>query len=236
MAKRADHNSTLNPTRYAAHLGEVFVAINSTDHRSRCRALAMTDWEAIDVRDAVGLLAPLAADASIEVRQLVALQLATVAGSGGDPRAVQALVTLSMDEDPAVRGAAGRSAFVAHESSLTQDGGSAISHADRFVRVQHDGEAVVLLLRCPNESVARRLRAAVTGLSVREMAHPSEQKSAKPTPDRNCTAPDKPTRLPDVLIDEEQSSAIDLPRRGTVSSVPNVSQGSIRLPDVLIDE
>lgn len=84
----------------------------------------------------------------------------------------------------------------------------------------------------------------MTGLSAREMTHPSDQKQTQPPPAKGneADAPakgneaDELSRLPDVLIDDEQPDVFDLPRKGVVKPVANVSKGSIRLPDVLIED
>ncbi|MGM0490620.1 MAG: hypothetical protein ACQESR_28165 [Planctomycetota bacterium] len=76
----------------------------------------------------------------------------------------------------------------------------------------------------------------MTGLSARKMTHPSdERQTQQPTAKANELA-DEPRHLPDVLIDDEQPEVFDLPRKGVVKPVVNVSKGSIRLPDVLVED
>ena len=44
-----------------------------------------------------------------------------------------------------------------------------------------------------------------------------------------------PGRLPDLLIDNDRSDLVDLPRMGVAKPVVNVVKGTARLPDVLIE-
>ena len=68
------------------------------------------------------------------------------------------------------------------------------------------------------------------------MTHPSKEKQ---TPSRavktNDTA-DEPRRLPDVIMDNEPAEVFDIPRQAIPKPVHNVLKGSLRLPDVLIDD
>ena len=106
MSNRINRDQELTHAQYNSRIGELFMLVNSSDHDVQCRALAITNWEGIRESDAVALLAPLSTHSSAEVRQLVALQLATAAGSAEDPRALQALITLAADNDQNVRAAA----------------------------------------------------------------------------------------------------------------------------------
>lgn len=212
MPDRMNRDEELSHAQYNARIGTLFLRVNSSDHNIRCRALAMTDWQDIRESDAVALLAPLATDPDVEVRQLVALQLATAAGSADDPRALQALITLVADDDPVVRAAAARSSYIASEFSLTPDDQSAISPAVRFVDWRQEG------------------------LSVRKMTHRSDEKQIQPHADKGNDLADEPKRLPDVIMDEETSQVLDLPRNGTPKAVMNVAKASVRLPDILIVE
>ena len=238
MSDQTNRDEELRQAQYYARIGELFLTVNSADHDEQCRALAMTDWQDICESDAVALLAPLSTHTNAEVRQIVALQLAATAGSAEDPRALQALVTLAADEDPMVRAAAARSSYIAEKFSLTPDGQSGTSPADRFVEWQHEGEMTTFSFRCLDISTAKRIRAILTGLSAREMTHPSNQRQppAEKSDDVPVDAPDGPKRLPDVIMDEEQPEVFDLPRQGVPKAVLNVSKASVRLPDVLIDE
>ncbi|MFO7906004.1 MAG: hypothetical protein R6U98_25315, partial [Pirellulaceae bacterium] len=129
-----------------------------------------------------------------------------------------------------------RTSYIASEFNLTSDGQSAISLADCFVDWQREGETNILSLRCPNIATAKRFLAIMTGLSARKMTHPSdERQTQQPTAKANELA-DEPRHLPDVLIDDEQPEVFDLPRKGVVKPVVNVSKGSIRLPDVLVED
>ena len=236
MPNQMNRDETLAHAQYNSRIGELFVLLNSSDQQVQCRALAMTDWEEIRDSDAVALLASLSPHSNGEVRQLVALQLASIAGSADDPRALQALVTLAADDDPKVRAAAARSSYIANEFSLTPNGKSATSPADRFVDWEQEGETTKLSFRCPNSGTAKRLLAIIAGLCAREMTHPSNEKQTQPPAAKPAELADEPRRLPDVLIDDEPPEIFDLPRRGVVKPVVNVSKGSIRLPDVLIED
>ena len=68
------------------------------------------------------------------------------------------------------------------------------------------------------------------------MTHPSDEKQTQPPAAKPDELADEPRRLPDVLIDHEQPEVFDLPRKGVGKPVVNVSKGSIRLPDVLIED
>lgn len=236
MANRISRDESLTHAQYNSRIGELFMLVNSSDDDVQCRALAMTDWEDIRESDAVALLAPLSTHSSAEVRQLVALQLATTAGSAEDSRALQALVTLAADDDQKVSAAAARSSYIANEFSLTPEGQFATSPADRYVDWQQEGEMTSLSFRCPNIATVKRFLAIITGLSAREMTHPSDEKQTPTPAAKTNELADEPRRLPDVLIDDEQLEVFDLPRKGVAKPVVNVSKGSTRLPDVLIED
>lgn len=156
MPNRMNRDEAFAHAQYHSRIGELFMLVNSSEHDVQCRALAMTDWEEIRESDAVALLAPLSTHSNVEARQLVALQLATIAGSATDPRALQALITVAADDDPKVRAAAAPSSYIANEFSLTPDGRPATSPADRFVDWQQEGETTTLSFRCPNITTAKR--------------------------------------------------------------------------------
>jgi hypothetical protein len=145
-------------------------------------------------------------------------------------------VTLAADDDPEVRAAAARSSYIADEFGLTADGQFATSPANRFVDWQQEGETTTLSFRCPNIATAKRFLAIMTGLRAREMTHPSDEKQTQQPAAKADEFAVQPRRLPDVLIDNEQSEVVDLPRKGVVKPVVNVAKGSIRLPDVLIED
>ena len=66
--------------------------------------------------------------------------------------------------------------------------------------------------------------------------HPSDEKQTQAPTAKANEAVDEPRRLPDVLVDDEQPEVFDLPRSGNAKPVVNVSKGSLRLPDVLIED
>ena len=235
MRNRINRDEELSHVQYNARIGELFLMVNSSDHDIQCRALAMTDWQDIPESDAVALLAPLSTHSNVEVRQLVALQLATAAGSAEDPRALQALIALAKDDAPVVRAAA-RSSCIANEFSLTPDDQSAINSADCFVDWRQEGETTTFSFRFPDISTAKRCLAIVTGRIMREMTNRPDEKQMHPRDDKTNDAPGEPKRLPDVIMDEEPPQVFDLPRHGTPKAVMSISKASVRLPDVLIDE
>lgn len=234
--RRVDPGPDLSHTHYNSRIGDLFLMVNSSDEDVQRRALATTDWQDVSESDAVALLAPLATHSSAEVRELVALQLATTAGSAKDPRALQALITLAADNEPTVRAAAARSSYIANEFSLTADDQSATSPANRFVNWEQEGETTTFSFRCPDIATAKRFLAIVTGLSAREMVHRSKEGQTPPPLDQTDDIPTELKRLPDVILDDEQPEVFDLPRQGVPKAVLDVSKGTVRLPDVLIDE
>jgi hypothetical protein len=196
----------------------------------------MTDWQDIRDTDAIALLAPLSTHPSAEVRQLVALQLAAVAGSAADPRALQALVTLAADSEPEVRAAAARSSYIANEFCLTPDDQAAKNPVGRFVDWRLEDQAAIFSVRCSDVSAAQQLLAILAGFTARQMAHRSDEKKKQPPPDQTNEAAVEALHLPDVILDDKQLEAFDLPRRGTPKDVANIQRESVRLPELLIDE
>ncbi len=236
MPKRMIRVRDPSHDQYNSQVGELFLKVNSSDHDVQHRALAMTDWQKIRESDVIALLAPLSTHPDVDVRQLVALQLAAAADLADDPRALQALVTLAADDDQTVRAAAAQSSYIANEFSLTRDGQSAKSLLDRFVDWRQEGETMTFSLRCRDIATAKRILAIVTGFSVREMTHRADEKQLPPPAAKPNGPPNEPQRLPDVIMDEELPQVLDLPRHGTPKAVMNVSKAPLRLPDVLIDE
>lgn len=236
MPKRVDQDHELSRAHYDSRIGDLFLRLNSPEHDIQCHTLAMADWQDIREADAVALLAPLSTHQSTEVRHLVALQLAMVAGSAEDVRALQALVTLAVDDDLTVRTAAARSSYIVRAFNLTQYDQSAKSLGNRYVDWRQEGEITTFSFRCPDISTAKQFLAIVTGLVARQMTHRSDEKQTPPPTDRSNDLPDEPTRLPDMIMDDEQPEVFDFPRQGIPKEVLNVSKASVRLPELLIDE
>jgi hypothetical protein len=235
MINRIREPNEVGRSDYHARIGRLFLEINSPDHDVQCGTLAMTDWRDIREADAVALLAPLSLHQSAEVRQLVALQLATVPGLGDDPRALQALATLAADGDPKVRAAAARSSFVQNELQLTPDDQSAKSPADRFVDWQQEEQTTIFSFRCPDITTARQLLAIIAGSMAMQTIHRPDEKRTQPPSDRSSDATNDSPRLPDVILDDGQPEVFDLPYKGVPKDVLNISKASIRLPQLLID-
>ena len=235
MSQQTDKDAKPGQARYCARIGELFLMVNSSELDIQCKTLAMTDWSDLRTADVAALLAPLATHPIADERSLVALVLATTVGVAQETCALQALVTLAVDDDPAVRAAAGQSSDLAREINLTHGDQSATSLAERLVDWRQEDEAT-FSFRCTNLAVAKRLRAIITGLSVREMTHRSDETQTRPAVDKFDDVHGEPTRLPDVIMGGTPPQASDLPRRGTPKAVINVAKSSVRLPDVLVDE
>jgi hypothetical protein len=232
MAKRNRTASETKLQNYNAQIGELFLLVNSSNNEMQCRTLAITDWNEIDPTDTVSLLAPLSLHPSAEVRQLVALQLASMSNPTRDPRAIQALVTLAADGDIKVRVAAARSSYIAKEFGLTGDNQFGKSLAERLVHWEQVDETTMLSFQCPDLSVARQALAILAGIAAKQMIQRSDEKQAQPQPKPGA---DVPAYLPDLIVDEVQPESFDLPRQGVPKDVLNISKASIRLPELLTD-
>ncbi len=68
------------------------------------------------------------------------------------------------------------------------------------------------------------------------MTRHTDQKQTRPSTDKSNDLADNNKHLPDVIIDDAQPEAFDLPRKGIPKDVVNVSKAPARLPELLIDE
>jgi hypothetical protein len=229
---------------YQVKIGAVFLSLASCDPTERCRALANTDWSALDANDVLSLLLPLAQDEEPEVRQLVAVQLRRLLSDGrmGDladarrlRRAARVLELLAKDPREDVRAFAGFKG-VSEKPALTGDVESATSIAlveDLHWEDLEDGGRV-FSFRCRSADAAHRVTAELLGLTSRSMdSSAKSQQDIHLPPVQTGTSSDAGERLPDPpLLDEGMGVPFDLPRPGTPVEV-EVREGAERLPDPL---
>ncbi|MCG8586175.1 MAG: hypothetical protein MI757_15820 [Pirellulales bacterium] len=189
----------------------------------------MTDWPAFSVADAVGAIAPLAFHDDAEVRQLVALQLASLPVQD-NMLACRALAMLACDNSPEVRREAMRADHVVELLGLTSDARPATSPAEAFVESRLDGPMVTYTYRPNSQNESARLISIIAAWKATGMADKTRKEEGR----RRRTSEGE-NHLPDLIQQGDQFEVIDLPRPGTAKEVVEVTKATRRLPDVLIE-
>lgn len=237
MAKRIDRpdvrldagHSSVKSDRHFASLGRALHDLCSSSHDQLCRTLAMTDWTAFSVADAVGAIAPLAFHDDAEVRQLVALQLAGLPAEDS-MLACRALAMLACDVVPEVRREAMRAGHVAGLLGLTSVVKAATSPAEAFVESRLDGPLMTFTYRPNSRDESARLISIIAAWKATGMSDQTKKEGA-----RRQRVTDDENHLPDMIQEGDQFEMVDLPRPGIAKDVLDVTKATRRLPDVLIE-